>query len=128
MAVNYASFREQFGRKIGSFQAIAHYCANMAMSAEVAWAETAYAGLAWQGRAGDYASHVAASRLLASTAALENARLCIQVHGGMGYSSECDAHLFLKRGHALAVLFGPMREAWSALLSLNDNILNLAAE
>lgn len=103
MAVDYAKVREQFGQQIGAFQAIKHQCADMATRAAAAEAQTFYASVAF-GEGLDDTSEAAAARLLAGRAALENGRANIQIHGGMGFTAECDAHLFLKRAHVMTAL------------------------
>jgi alkylation response protein AidB-like acyl-CoA dehydrogenase len=93
MAVGYANVREQFGQPIGAFQAIKHSCADMAVRAAAAEAQTLFAAVI-----ADAAEREAASaRLLAGQAAIINAKANIQIHGAMGFTAECDAHLFLKR-------------------------------
>ncbi|MGX1369281.1 alkylation response protein AidB-like acyl-CoA dehydrogenase [Streptomyces canus] len=91
LAVQHARTREQFGRPIGAFQAVKHLCAQLLVRAETA-------------RAAVYAAAVtadpvdiAAARLLADEAAEQGARDCLQVHGGMGFTWECEVHLLLKR-------------------------------
>ena len=103
LAVEYARQREQFGQPIGSFQAIKHQLADMRVRADAADSQTRVAAVGF-GRGGDDTREVAAARWLAGHAASENARTGIQVHGGMGFTAECDAHLFLKRAHMLASL------------------------
>jgi alkylation response protein AidB-like acyl-CoA dehydrogenase len=100
MAVEYAKVREQFGRTIGSFQAVKHHLANMAVRAELATA------LAWDaaradddGEQGQLAA--AAATVLAPSAYQENAQKNIQIHGGIGFTWEHDAHLYLRRAVAL---------------------------
>jgi alkylation response protein AidB-like acyl-CoA dehydrogenase len=113
-AVAYAKVREQFGKPIGSFQAVAHACADSAMRAEAAVAQTNFAAIRVRDGAGDAAFQVAAALLVAGDAAFRNATSNIQTHGGMGYSSESDAHLYLKRAMVLRALTGgdgPQREA-----------------
>ena len=105
-AVAYARTRVQFGRTIGSFQAVKHICAWMHCRAEQA------AAVAWDAaRAFDeapdeapLAAAVAAS--IALDAAVENAKDCIQVLGGIGFTWEHDAHLYLRRAVALRQLCG----------------------
>jgi alkylation response protein AidB-like acyl-CoA dehydrogenase len=109
MAVDYAKTREQFGQPIGAFQAIKHMCADMAVRAAAADAQTRYAAVTL-GQGNDDDREIAAARLLASDAALANAKANVQIHGGMGFTAECDAHLFLKRAHLLASL-GSSRRA-----------------
>lgn len=106
MAVDYAATRIQFGQPIGSFQAVKHACADMAMRAEAAAAQTFYATLLFEARAEDPAADVASARLIAGKAALDNAKANIQVHGAMGFTQECDAHLYLKRAQLFSALNG----------------------
>jgi alkylation response protein AidB-like acyl-CoA dehydrogenase len=97
LAVEYAKVREQFGKPIGSFQAIKHRCADMAVRQRLAWYQTSLACLKLENGAPDAALHVASAKLLAAEAAHENGRACVQIHGGIGFQAECDAHWFLKR-------------------------------
>ncbi len=105
MAVRYAREREQFGRPIGGFQAVKHLCAEMLVRAELA-RTAVYAG-AVTGAATD----IAAAKLLADEAAVHNARDCLQVHGGMGFTWEADVHLHLKRAWVRAGEWQTAREA-----------------
>ncbi|MEU8822232.1 acyl-CoA dehydrogenase family protein [Streptomyces sp. NPDC048636] len=91
MAVAHAREREQFGRAIGTFQAVQHLCASMLVRAETA-RSVVYAAAVTEDP-GD----IAAATLLADEAAVRNARDCLQVHGGMGFTWEADVHLHLKR-------------------------------
>ncbi|WP_224315231.1 acyl-CoA dehydrogenase family protein [Microvirga puerhi] len=104
MAVSYAKVREQFGRSIGSFQAIKHHCANMSVDAEALSALLDMAAIAVRDERGDAAFQVAALRLLAPRVAFANVRTCIQIHGGIGFSAEADAHHYLKQVHVLRQL------------------------
>ena len=107
LAVEYAKQREQFGRAIGSFQAIKHILADMFVRLEVARAAVYAAGATLDDPVvGDVYRAVASARLVAGEAALRNARACIQVHGGMGYTWEVPAHYYLKRSWVLASSFG----------------------
>jgi alkylation response protein AidB-like acyl-CoA dehydrogenase len=106
LSVDYAKVRRQFGKPIGTFQAIKHRCADMAVRAEVARAMVTYAAVALdEGEAGA-ARHVAMAKALAGGAAVANATDNIQNHGGMGYTWESDAHLYLKRARLLEHCFG----------------------
>jgi alkylation response protein AidB-like acyl-CoA dehydrogenase len=99
-AVDYAKIREQFDRPIGSFQAVKHLCAEMLCRAEQA------AALAWDAaRAPDSLSAPAAAAL-ALDAAVDNAKDCIQILGGIGFTWEHDAHLYLRRALANRQLLG----------------------
>ena len=105
-AAEYARTRHQFGRPIGSFQAVKHLCAGLLCRAERATA------LAWDAaRAADEAPQehplaAAAAAALALDAAVDNAKDCIQVLGGIGFTWEHDAHLYLRRALALRQLLG----------------------
>jgi len=118
MAVGYAKTRVQFGKPIGSFQAIKHKCADMALHAEAAWCETVYAALALRAGHVDAAFHAANSKMIAATAALASAKDNVQVHGGMGYTAEIDAHFFVKRAHVLNEIGGNVRRMQQKLLEL----------
>ncbi|ANN16547.1 acyl-CoA dehydrogenase [Amycolatopsis orientalis] len=104
-AVEYAKVREQFGRPIGSFQAIKHLCAEMLCRAEATDA------LAWDAAraADDPAQHPLAAATAAAyalDAAVANAKDCIQVLGGIGFTWEHDAHFYLRRAVALRQWLG----------------------
>ncbi|CAH9413743.1 MULTISPECIES: acyl-CoA dehydrogenase family protein [Streptomyces albovinaceus subgroup] len=90
-AVQHAGERHQFGSPIGSFQAVKHLCADMLARTEPARAAVYAAAVT-----GDPAE-IAAAKLLADEAAVRNARDCLQIHGGMGFTWEADVHLHLKR-------------------------------
>jgi alkylation response protein AidB-like acyl-CoA dehydrogenase len=98
MAVRYARERTQFGQPIGAFQAVKHLCAQMLVRAEVARGAVYAAAVT-----GDVLE-TAGAKLLADEAAVRNARDCLQVHGGMGFTWEADVHLHLKRAWVRAGL------------------------
>ena len=106
-AVEYAGVREQFGKKIGAFQAIKHLCAEMLETSESVTAA------AWDAAAAatDEPSQQEFAALVAGTicfdGAVEVAKDCIQVLGGIGFTFEHDAHLYLRRAIALRSLVGP---------------------
>jgi alkylation response protein AidB-like acyl-CoA dehydrogenase len=103
MAVSYAKEREQFGRPIGSFQAIKHICADMLVRSEIARVAVQAAAVSVDQPGVDDSERAAAvSAMLAVDAAVANAKACIQVHGGMGFTWEVPAHLFLMRAKTLA--------------------------
>jgi alkylation response protein AidB-like acyl-CoA dehydrogenase len=106
MAVDYAKLREQFGRPIGSFQAIKHHCATMAIAARGAADATSFAAVAFDSARADTAHRVESALLFASAAAIDNGGTNIQVHGGIGFSAEAEPHLLLKRAQLLAALAG----------------------
>lgn len=110
MAVDYAKNRHQFGRPIGSFQAVKHRCANMYVGVQSARAALLHAAWAHNERPKAFES---ASRLAAATASEAFYRVAaqsIQVHGGIGYTWEHDAHLYLKRAISSARLLGTPAE------------------
>jgi len=103
-AAEYAKVREQFGRQIGMFQAVKHHCANMFVAAELATAAVWDAARA-AAAGGDQATYAAAiAATLALPAAYDDAQLDIQVHGGIGFTWEHDAHLYLRRAVALGAV------------------------
>lgn len=104
LAVEYAKLRHQFGKPIGAFQAIKHHCANMAINAEVLSSLLDMAALSLADSDDHAEFQIAALRRLAPKLALENARTAIQIHGGIGFSDEADAHHFLKQAHFLSRL------------------------
>ncbi len=110
MAVDYAKLREQFGQPIGAFQAIKHFCADMAVRAEAAHFQTLVAGFALHENQPDAAYQASAARIVAADAALRNGERNIQVHGGIGYTEAADPQLFIKRAHLLAELGGGTRQ------------------
>ena len=110
-AAEYAKVRHQFGRPIATFQAVKHHCANMLVAAELATAAAWDAGRAGIG-GGDQLSYTAAiAAALAVPAAASNASLNIQVHGGIGFTWEHDAHLYLRRAAAIAAVVDAERAA-----------------
>jgi len=105
-AVDYAKVREQFGKPIGSFQAVKHLCAEMLETAEAVTAAAWDVAGAASGDAEQwaYAADVAAATVF--DGAVEVAKACIQVLGGIGFTFEHDAHLYLRRAIALRSLLG----------------------
>ena len=106
-AVDYAKVREQFGKPIGSFQAIKHLCAEMlchAEQAEVAAADAARAAAESDADQFAIAAALAASPGIAAVKA--NVKDCIQVLGGIGCTWEHDAHLYLRRAHSIGRFLG----------------------
>jgi len=127
MATAYARTRHQFGRPIGSFQAVKHLCAGMLCRAEsasaVAWDAARAADEAPDEHAlapDEHALAAAAAAALALDAAVDNAKDCIQVLGGIGFTWEHDAHLYLRRALALRQLLGgsAVWRAWAGELAL----------
>ncbi len=119
LATGYAKQREQFGRPIGSFQAVKHILADMLARAEVARAAVdAAAATIDQPDVGDPDRAVSVAKILATEAGLLNGKAGIQVHGGMGFTWEVDAQLYLKRSWVLDTHFGSVDEHAERLASL----------
>lgn len=107
LATAYAKEREQFGRPIGGFQSIKHLLADMFVRQEMARAAVYAAGATLdQPEVGDPARAVASAKVVAFESAMKNARTCVQVHGGMGYTWEMAPHWYLKRAWVLGASFG----------------------
>jgi alkylation response protein AidB-like acyl-CoA dehydrogenase len=118
MTVSYAGQREQFGAPIGSFQAVKHHCADMAVAVEAGRATLWAAALAL-----DTASSTARSRAASAAAAYTKsaaakvAGTALQVHGGIGFTWEHDLHLFLRRIKVDEAFDGSVAEHRAALLT-----------
>jgi alkylation response protein AidB-like acyl-CoA dehydrogenase len=113
LAVEYAKGRVQFDRPIGTFQALKHLMADMLVRTEVARGAVYAAGVTLDDPlVGSAERAVAAAKVTAAEAGIRNAQTAIQVHGGMGYTWEIDAHLLLKRAYVLEQSFGD-RDHWS---------------
>jgi alkylation response protein AidB-like acyl-CoA dehydrogenase len=110
-ASDYAKNRVQFGRPIGTFQAVKHHCANMLVAAELATAAAWDAGRAGVAGGDQLGFTAAIAATLAVPAAVANAQLNIQVHGGIGFTWEHDAHLYLRRAAAIAAVIDTGRAA-----------------
>ncbi|MEI7592084.1 MAG: acyl-CoA dehydrogenase family protein [Actinomycetes bacterium] len=124
LAVAYAKDRQQFGRPIGSFQSLKHLMADMFARGEVARGAVYAAGVTLDDpEVGSIERAVASAKLTSAEAALTNGKTCIQVHGGMGYTWEVDAHLYLKRAYALEPAFGT-RDDWAdAMAGILDTLV-----
>ncbi|MFI9406056.1 acyl-CoA dehydrogenase family protein [Nocardia sp. NPDC052316] len=105
-AVEYAQVRQQFGRKIGSFQAVKHICAWMLCRTELIRAVAADAAAAVDEGGAELPIAAAIAAATALDAAVDTAKDCIQVLGGIGFTWEHDAHLYLRRAVALRQLLG----------------------
>src|SRR5437588_1454000 len=105
-ASSYAKVREQFGRPIGQFQAVKHKCANLLVAVEQARAVVWDAALALSD-SDDAPLPVAVAASIAFDAAADAAKECIQILGGIGFTWEHDAHLYLKRAMSIRQLVGP---------------------
>lgn len=121
MTVAYAKVRTQFGRKIGSFQAVKHKCADMLVAVESARSAAYHAVWASVFAADEFPAAAAMAKSVCSDSYTFCATETIQLHGGIGFTWEHDAHLFYRRAHSSALLFGDathFREVLSQRLGL----------
>jgi hypothetical protein len=114
-ATAYAKVREQFGRAIGSFQSIKHLCSDMLarseLAAAAAWDAAVAAADVVEGEASDGDRRqlelaAATAGAVALQNAVANAKDCIQIHGGIGFTWEHDAHLYFKRAKSSELMLG----------------------
>jgi alkylation response protein AidB-like acyl-CoA dehydrogenase len=118
MTVSYAGQREQFGTPIGSFQAVKHHCADMAVAVEAGRATLWAAALALDtGSAAARSRAASAAAAYTKSAAAKVAGTALQVHGGIGFTWEHDLHLFLRRIKVDEAFNGSVAEHRAALLS-----------
>ena len=106
MSVEYAKVREQFGRPIGSFQAIQHKCANMLVEVESSKSATYYAAWAVANDVAEAPLAAAMAKAYTSDAYRHTAGEGIQIHGGIGFTWEHDMHIYFKRAKSSEVTFG----------------------
>lgn len=106
MTVDYTKIREQFGKPIGSFQAVKHHMADALGALEMAKPVVYRAAWSVASSASERATHVSMAKAFASDAALLVAKKALQCHGAIGYSFEHDLHLWMKRAWALAAAWG----------------------
>ena len=106
MAVEYAKVRVQFGRPIGSFQAIKHKCADMLLEVESAKSAAYYAGWCAAEMNEELPSVASLAKAYCSEAYFHAAAENIQIHGGIGFTWEHPAHLYFKRAKSSELLFG----------------------
>ena len=110
MAADYARNRYQFGRAIGSFQAVKHMCVDMLLEAESALSAARHVAAAFDGAEPDRLADLALAQAYCSEAFVSVAANTIQVHGGIGFTWEHPAHLYLRRARTDAQIFG--EPAW----------------
>ncbi|WP_405530589.1 acyl-CoA/acyl-ACP dehydrogenase [Streptomyces canus] len=106
MAVEYAKVRHQFGRPIGSFQAVKHLLADVLLEVESARAAAHYALLASENEDPELSAVASLAKAFCSDACVQATEENIQVHGGIGFTWEHPAHLYLKRAKTSQLLFG----------------------
>ena len=105
-SVDYAKVRHQFGRPIGSFQAIKHKCADMLVQIESAKSAAYHANWAAAHDLDELAIAAPIAKSYCSEASFNAAAETIQIHGGIGFTWEHDAHLYFKRAKSTQLLFG----------------------
>ena len=132
-AVDYAKVRQQFGRTIATFQAVKHHCANMLVASESATAAVWDASRAASEDEEQFRLSAAVAATHAFPAYARNAELNIQVHGGIGFTWEHDAHLHLRRALVTSSLFGgdaPAADVFDRTASggVRENSLDLPPE
>jgi alkylation response protein AidB-like acyl-CoA dehydrogenase len=119
MTVQYAKDRTQFGRPIGSFQALKHRMSDLHVVTEAVRAAARYAALALNDGSADAAEAVAAAGSYVPDAYATACGECLQLHGGIGFTWEHDIHLYMRRAKVDQVLYGDPpshREALTALI------------
>lgn len=116
MAVEFAKVRIQFDKPIGSFQAVAHHCADMEIRARALSSQVAFAAVAERDGRADAPFQIAAAAVTAPATAIANATIAIRIHGAMGFTAEAGVHHYLKRAHLLERMLGPPRLRQRALM------------
>ncbi|HXA62120.1 MAG TPA: acyl-CoA dehydrogenase, partial [Streptosporangiaceae bacterium] len=106
MSVAYAKVRYQFGRPIGSFQAIKHKCADMLLEVESSRSAVLYAATAIDEDSPEVPLVASAAKVYCSDAYFHAAAETIQIHGGIGFTWEHDAHLYFKRAKSAQLFLG----------------------
>ncbi|HYX52933.1 MAG TPA: acyl-CoA dehydrogenase family protein [Candidatus Limnocylindrales bacterium] len=106
LTVGYAKTRKQFGKPIGSFQAVQHMCADMYLETESVRSSAYYSAWALQENTADASVAVSIAKMYASDAARNTGNRGIQVHGGMGFTWENDVHLYYRRAKASETMLG----------------------
>ncbi len=116
-SVSYAKDREQFGQPIGSFQAVKHRCADMAVRADLASSQVRWAALAVTNGQVDATFQATSAAIVAIEAAMDNSQINIQNHGGIGFTWEHTAHRYLTRARIWSSLWGGTRAHQTMLLA-----------
>lgn len=106
IAVEYAKTRKQFGKPIGQYQAVQHFCADMLIWTESSRSAAYYAAWALDSGSPDASTAVSVAKSYASDASREVGNRAVQVQGGMGFTWENDTHLYYRRAKASEIAFG----------------------
>jgi alkylation response protein AidB-like acyl-CoA dehydrogenase len=120
MAVAYAKMRQQFGSPIGRFQGVKHRCAELLVDVESARSLVYYGAWAAEHDPAQAASYAAMAKAAAADALDAAGEECIQIHGAIGYTWECHAHLFYKRGRHCHVWMGAPDEHYERVFALSE--------
>jgi alkylation response protein AidB-like acyl-CoA dehydrogenase len=120
MTIAYVKERKQFARPVGSFQALKHRLADLWVSITQARAASRYAAACLASGDPDVKVAVALAKAYCSEVAVNAAQECVQLHGGIGFTWEHPAHLYLKRAKADSIAFGTADAHRAALASLVD--------
>ncbi len=115
MAVEYAKVRQQFGSPIGRFQGVKHRCAEMLCDVESARSLVYFGAWALDSAPDQVPTYAAMAKALASEALDTAGEECVQIHGAIGYTWECHAHLFYKRGRQSHVWLGAPDEHYERI-------------
>jgi len=118
MAVEYARERKQFGRPIGSYQAVSHRCAQMLLEVEGSRSGAYYAAWCADAEPDSLPAAASGAKAYSSDAGWRVCGSSLQVHGGIGFTWEHDLHFFLKRAKTNAMLYGSAREHRERVASL----------
>ena len=119
-SVEYAKLRMQFGRPIGSFQAIKHKCAEMLLEVELAASAARYAAAAIDECDDEVPALASMAKAMASDAYMRAATESIQIHGGIGFTWDQDTHLWFKRAKSSEVMLGDASHHRERYLSLTE--------
>jgi alkylation response protein AidB-like acyl-CoA dehydrogenase len=119
-AVEYAKLRMQFGRPIGSFQAVKHKCAEMLLEVELAASAARYAAAAVDEQDPEVPALASLAKAMAGDAYMHAAVECIQIHGGIGFTWDHDTHLWFKRAKSSEVLLGDASHHRERYLALTE--------
>jgi alkylation response protein AidB-like acyl-CoA dehydrogenase len=120
MAVAYAKVRQQFGSPIGRFQGVKHRCAELLCDVESARSLVYYAAWAVDSAPAEVPVYAAMAKAAASEALDAAGEECVQIHGAIGYTWECHAHLFYKRGRQSHVWLGAPDEHYERAFALQE--------
>ena len=120
MAVAYAKVRQQFGSPIGRFQGVKHRCAELLVDVESARSLVYYGAWAAEQDPAQAALYASMAKGAAADALDAAGEECIQIHGAIGYTWECHAHLFYKRGRHCQVWMGAPDEHYERVLALSE--------